>query len=396
MSSARCPDCSAPLLVKMDGSSAVCPSCGREFPCTASEFNQPPVEIPDRKLGQLAAAFGRTLEQFLCQKGDISSLNTGYQELSSLPDLYKSNLAMRFAASLMDACRRINSPALWKPFLQGIAVSDGIFEDSLYQKVMCCGISSLGNGLITPVEQALVSWRQRPDSQRNPAKALEILESCNTVTQQILEIVDSDFLSQHQERFETPLMELFDRLNSISWDMEALSCTRPAPGNPHQSESYTLLSDTNFIAQRNALFRNRSIVDNRKYQLRRCCSLARQQRRKAYWKAHPEQYAELENRWVELRMDIAALRRKISLCPQIARMQEIQSRLNQLSLESASLGLLQYRQKAEIRAEETALNEEFSQLDQQFNEIEKQTENQISVLQEELDRVTKELDGVVL
>lgn len=395
MSSARCPDCSAPLLLKMDGSSAVCPHCGREFPCGTPESDPPATTVPSQRLVQLASAFEHALGQFISQKCDISSVLSCLQELSQLPKSYQNVLSERFAYDLIDACRKKKPPVLWKPLLQGIVGAAPVFPETQYQKVICCALTCIGNDLISPVEQALINWRRHPEVQKNENNALEILENCNTATQQVLETLDCEFLAKHQELFEAPLMELFERLNSISWDVEALSCLRPVPGNPRQYEQYPFLPSTNHITQRSTLFQNRSIVDNRKYQLRHGCIRVRQQRKDAYWQAHPEQRMELENRWVELRMNIAALRRKISLSPQIARMQEIQSELNRLAAESASLGLLQYRQKTEIRAREAALNEEFSRLDQQFNELEKEARNQVYVLQEELDRVAKELDGVV-
>lgn len=395
MSSARCPDCSVPLLMKMDGSSAVCPNCGREFPCATTEYTPPAAAVPSQRLVQLTSAFERSLGQFLSQKSDVDAVLSCYQELSQLPKSYQNILSERFAYDLMDACRKKKPATLWKPLLQGIAGVEPVFPETQYQKVMCCALTSIGNDLIAPVEQALINWRRHPEMQKNENKALDILESCNAATQQVLGTLDWEFLTKHQELFETPLMELFERLNSISWDVESLTCLRPIPGNPRQYERYPFLSNTSHIAERSTLFQNRSIVDNRKYQLRHSCIWVRQQRKDAYWQAHPEQRAELENRWAELRMNIAALRRKISLSPQINRMQEIQSELNQLATESASLGLLQYRQKMELRARETALNEEFSRLDQQFNDLEKEAQNQIYVLQEELDRVTKELDGVV-
>lgn len=395
MSSARCPDCSVPLLMKMDGSSAVCPNCGREFPCTESEHTPSAASIPSQRLVQLTSAFEDSLGQFLAQKCNIDALLSCCQDVSQLPKSYQNILSERFAYDLMDACRKKKPAKLWKPLLQGIMATAPVFPETQYQKVMCCALTSVGNDLISPVEQALVNWRRHPEMQKNEAKALEILESCNNATRQVLDILDWDFISKHQELFENPLTELFERLNSISWDVESLTCLRPTADNPRQYERYPFLSNTSHIAQRSTLFQNRSIVDNRKYQLRHSCNRVRQQRKDTYWQAHPEQRAELENRWVELRMNIAALRRKISLSPQITRMQEIQNELNQLAAESASLGLLQYRQKMELRARETALNEEFSRLDLQFNELEKETQNQIYVLQEELDRVTKELDGVV-
>lgn len=395
MSSARCPDCSVPLLIKMDGSSAVCPHCGREFPCSTPESSQPVATVPSQRLIQLTSAFERALGQFMSQKCDISSVLSCYQEVSQLPKSYQNILSERFTYDLMDACRKKKPPLLWKALLQGIVGAAPVFPETQYQKAMCCALTCIGNDLISPVEQSLINWRRHPEMQKNENKALEILETCNAATQQVLDTLDGDFLARHQEMFETPLMELFERLNSISWDVESLSCLRPIPGNPRQYERYQFLSNTKHIAQRSALFQNRSIVDNRKYQLRHSCIRVRQKRKEAYWQAHPEQRTELENRWVELRMNIAALRRKISLSPQITRMQEIQGELNRLAAESASLGLLQYRQKMEIRAREAALNEEFSRLDQQFNELEKEAQNQIYVLQEELDRVTKELDGVV-
>lgn len=395
MSSARCPDCSAPLLMKMDGSSAVCPQCGREFPCGSAEPTQSAVVVPSQKLMQLTSRYEHALGQILSQKAEPKQLSVCYQELSELPEPYLTSVAERFSDKLMDACRRKKSPALWKPLLQCVQSSAQVFPAELYRKVMGFALTAMGNALISPVETALVDWRQRSALQKNEQRACEILQACNDTAEQILGLLDSVLPAQDQVYFEAPLTELFERLSSISWDVEELSCMRPVPGNGHPYESYPFLSHTTHIAQKSALFRNRSILDNRKYQLRFNCHQARQQKKDAYWQAHPEQRMELENRWVELRMSIAALRRKISLCPQISRMQEIQTRLGHLSSEAAALRLLQYREKAAIRAEEAALNEEFANLDREFNELEEETQKQISVLQEELDRVTKELDGVV-
>ena len=209
MSSARCPDCSVPLLMKMDGSSAVCPNCGREFPCATTEYTPPAATVPSQRLVQLTSAFERSLGQFLSQKSDVDAVLSCYQELSQLPKSYQNILSERFAYDLMDACRKKKPATLWKPLLQCIVGAEPVFPETQYQKVMCCALASIGNDLIAPVEQALINWRRHPEMQKNENKALEILESCNAATQQVLDTLDWEFLTKHQELFETPLMELF-------------------------------------------------------------------------------------------------------------------------------------------------------------------------------------------
>lgn len=400
MASIRCERCSGPLPIQADGSATVCPKCGTVYS---------PDKIRKLLQKQKAEKIASSAEQLTlqhCRKvlkdltgskcdstGAKKELGQCHNELEALSPEQRNAIAGDLASAVGAAAFNLKSVNLWQPFLQGIVHIRGFLPTKSYHAVMSQALDCMSDFVLSPVEKALVAWHKTADSNRTESGAVELLRRCNKTTEQVLRFLGFALADQKDVDFERSLTDLFERLDRLSWDTSEITCSRPVPHEAGKYERYSFFSTSSYLPDKTALSRNRSIVENRSNQMKQQADQLRRKRIDAYWQEHPDKRAALQSRWADLRMQIAALRRKLNLCPQIGRMQEIQKRLNELQPQIAALSIFRQREKNALKEEQNALKMEFCQLDQEFMDLDLETRTQISVLEEELTDVSNQLEG---
>lgn len=391
----HCDNCSGALFMQTDGSGAVCRNCGKIFS---------PEHVREM-LAQLKPDYHRDLQNGLAALKGLwfgsadSSLaqNALDQFLGAYkiaPETEKTAAAGKIYEGLYETASSLTNQNLLTPLFYSFHKIHEFLSTELYDKLLDRALAHMADVILEPVEQSIFSYHKSPESFKEEARAAELLHQCNDATDTALKLLNCALTGNEEVHHEEVLCPLFDRLDRLSWEADSIVCCRPIPNTKNQYETYPFMPTSTYLTDKNILLRNRSIVSTRETYLKQQIIQYRKERMDAYWREHPEQKDILENKWVELRMEIASLKRKVSLAPQITKMQQLQTQITQLDIQIGQLSIFRQKEKNALRESQKALRDEFNRLDQEFNDLESSTDTHIRELEQELDSVRKQLEGL--
>ena len=395
MASLHCDVCSGALLMQADGSGSVCQSCGKIYS---------PERIREM-LALLKPDYRRNLQKGLA---DLKSIWHGHSDTVQAqaaldlfldayqiaPEAEKPSAAESIYQGISDTAAQLTNQELLMPLFYSFHRIQEFLTPENYHQLLDVALSHMSDVILEPVENKILAYHKSPESAKEEVRAADVLHACNDATDMTLKLLNCAVTSKEEVDHEQVICPLFERLDRLSWEAESIVCCRPIPNTKNQYETYPFMPTSSYLTVKNILNRNRSIVSTRETYLKQQIVQCRKERMDAYWREHPEQKDILENKWVELRMEIASLKRKVSLAPQITRMQQLQTQITQLDEKISQLSIFRQKEKTALRESQKILRQEFNQLDQEFNVLESSTYTRIAELEQELDAVRRKLEGL--